>query len=135
MKSPFVVLKTLSVILLILGWLTVAGAVIGFAISLQDPEAMRLILALAGVITGLGLVVSGEMIGVVFAIERNTAETAQALGALVRSQGGQPVGASRGAAASVVIAPARRGRTCPNCGNTWEYGDECPDCRVRLGPA
>jgi predicted amidophosphoribosyltransferase len=28
--------------------------------------------------------------------------------------------------------PAPEPKTCPNCGNSWEFGEECPDCKVPL---
>ena len=88
MNKKFLVLSVFSIMLRVLGWLTTIGGAISSGRQAVAYMAERstnpnvqvnvpwLMQNIAILMTGLLVVVAGEIIGVLFAIERNTRATA-----------------------------------------------------------
>lgn len=161
----FPVLTTLALIIKIVGWLTVTFGVLYIigAVLIEPNQSghrygsedyMQLAGGLCVGLFGLAQVALAEIVGVLFAIEHNTATATGHLNniaaAMIRSsactQGAATApstspGSVHGTGARPTpVASAQAGlekrrlqtRRCSQCGREWEYGSECPDCGVPL---
>ncbi len=153
-NDEFPVLSIVSILVIVMGWLVVVVGVVLLLINIikgldywSDERWIGLLASVSFACYGLFQVAIGEAIGVLFSIEKNTADTASAMVNLsnrvgqmaVRQSASPSVTSSEDAGKSVVGLPKRptevlKPRTCPSCRQRWEYGEECPDCGVKLEP-
>ncbi len=162
-NESFPVLSTVAIVLIVVGWIVIAvgglrllGADDGSIAEMIQVSSDKsdwgtddwagLAMSIGLVVVGLFNVALGEIIGVLFAIEKNTAEAARYLVATasgvkrlsVPATGSPAPTATTPAPIATATAPPPRTllavRQCPQCGREWEYGDECPDCGISLTP-